>query len=356
MKRNYYFTDMKITIQTGLWTMLLLFSNQSFSQTNSIPSSGNVGIGTTSPTTKLQVNGSARIDSMLMVKDSLVVNKTATIKSDLKVIGKAIIKSDLKVAGETTLIGTTVIKEGDLKIKILGDSTLADDGVLLINANGKVKNGGDLKSLVYAETQSSAQLPCASDVNGNGLYAGPYWQASANPQRMFLINTNCSPDPRLGVGVKPESKVHVRLSKDSELNPLVIDKTLSNNPAVPSYKLMQLDHTGLLYAREIKVNLNSWADYVFDAAYPLMPLSELKQYISQNKHLPNVPGANEMQEKGLNVAQSSIMLMEKVEELTLYLIEVKEQVDAQQELLKQQQETIRLQQELILQLQQQIKP
>lgn len=346
---------MKITIQTGFWAMLLLFGNQSFSQTNSIPSSGNVGIGTTSPTSKLQVNGSARIDSMLMVKDSLVVNKTATIKSDLKVIGKATIKNDLKVAGETTLIGTTVIKEGDLKIKTLGDSTLANDGVLLINANGKVKNGGDLKSLVYAETQST-ELSCASDVNGNILYAAPHWQASANPQQMFLVNTNCSPDPRLGVGVKPESKVHVRLSKDSELNPLVIDKTLSNNPGVPPYKLMQLDHTGLLYAREIKVNLNSWADYVFDAAYPLMPLSELKQYIRQNKHLPNVPGANEMQEKGLNVAQSSVMLMEKVEELTLYLIEVKEQLDAQQELLKQQQETMRLQQELILQLQQQIKP
>uniref|UniRef100_UPI00261BB26B hypothetical protein n=1 Tax=Fluviicola sp. TaxID=1917219 RepID=UPI00261BB26B len=298
---------------------------------------------------------SARIDSMLVVKDSLVVNKTATVKSDLKVMGKATIKNDLKVAGETTLVGTTVIKEGDLKIKALGDSTLAGDGILLINANGKVKNGGDLKSLIYAETQS-AQLPCASDINGNVLYTAPYWQASTNPQRMFLLNTNCSPDPRLGVGVKPEAKFQVRLSKDSELPPLIIDKTVSNNPTVAPYKLMQLDHTGLLYAREIKVNLNSWADYVFEETYPLMPLCELKQYINQNKHLPNVPGADEMREKGLNVAQSSTMLMEKVEELTLYVIQVKEQVDAQQELLKQQQETIRLQQELILQLQQQVKP
>ncbi len=348
---------MKSTIQTSLWTMLLLlFSHPLFSQTNSIPASGNVGIGTTSPTSKLQVNGSARIDSMLMVKDSLIVNKTATVKSDLKVMGKATIKNDLKVTGETTLVGTTVIKEGDLKIKTLGDSTLAEDGVLLINANGKVKNGGDLKSLVYAETQSSAELPCATDINGTVLHTAPHWQASANPQRMFLLNTDCSPDPRLGVGVKPDAKFQVRLNKDSELTPLIIDKTVSTNPAVAPYKLMQLDHTGLLYAREIKVNLNSWADYVFEEAYPLMPLNELKQYIHQNKHLPNVPAAEEMLEKGLNVAQSSTMLMEKVEELTLYLIQVKEEVDAQQELLKQQQETIRLQQELILQLQQQVKP
>ena len=342
----------------------LFITNHSYSQSNTLPSTGNVGIGTTSPSTKLQVNGSARIDSMLVVKDSIVVNKTATIKSDLKVVGNSIMKGNLKVGGETTLVGNTIIKDGDLKIKALGDSTLPNDGVLMINANGKVKNGGDLKSLVYLPV-SEQVMPCATDMNGGYIQTPPFWQATSNPQRMFLINTACSPDPRLGVGVKPNAKLHVQLNINSQLHPLLVEKRLSNNPNSPNqtYKLMQLDHTGLLYAREVKVNLDNWADYVFDENYPLMPLSELQAFIQKNNHLPNVPSAKEMTENGLNVAKTNVMLMEKVEELTLYMLQINEQVktqeqlmEEQQELLKQQQETIRLQQELIQKLEQQVKP
>lgn len=331
-----------------------MLTNNSYSQTNTLPASGNVGIGTTSPSAKLQVNGSAKIDSMLTVKDSMIVNKTANLKSDLKVAGAATfkndatIKQDLKVAGNTTLIGNTIIKEGDFKIKALGDSTLPDDGVLMINANGKVKNGGDLKSLIYAEAQPA--MPCATDMNGGYIQTAPFWQASNNPQRMFLINTPCSPDPRLGVGVKPDAKLHVQLVNGSKLHPLLIEKRISTNPNVLPYKLMELDNTGLLYAREVKVNLEEWPDYVFDEEYQLMPLSELQTFIQKNNHLPNVPSACEMEEQGINLAKSNVMLMEKVEELTLYMLQINEQVKAQKELLEQQQETIRLQQELIRKL------
>jgi hypothetical protein len=347
---NLKLPAMKTTLITLLFTII---TTHYFSQTNTLPPSGNVGIGTISPSAKLQVNGSAKIDSMLTVKDSMIVNKTANLKGDLKVVGaatfkdNATIKQDLKVEGTTTLIGTTVIKEGDFKIKALGDSTLPDDGVLMINANGKVKNGGDLKSLIYAEAQPA--MPCATDMNGGYIQTAPFWQASNNPQRMFLINTPCSPDPRLGVGVKPDAKLHVQLVNGSALHPLLIEKRISNNQNVLPYKLMELDNTGLLYAREVKVNLDSWPDYVFDEGYQLMPLSELQQFIQKNNHLPNVPSACEMEEQGINVAKSNVMLMEKVEELTLYLLQMKEQLEVQKQLLQQQQETI-------LELQKQVKP
>lgn len=333
---------MKSTIKKGIPVFLCLgflsLTNLSFSQSNTLPSSGNVGIGTTAPSAKLQVNGSARIDSTLMVRDSMIVDRDAHIRSDLQ------------VDGNTTLDGT-------LKLNSLRDSTLLDDEVILTDSTGKLKRGGGLKSLVYLPVSEQA-MPCATDMNGGYIQTAPFWQATSNPQRMFLINTNCSPDPRLGVGVKPDAKLHVQLNINSQLHPLLVEKRLSNNPNSPSptYKLMQLDHTGLLYAREVKVNLDNWSDYVFDEKYPLMPLNELQQFIQKNNHLPNVPSAGEMTESGLNLAKTSILFMEKIEELTLYVLQLNGRIKTQDELLQQQQETIRLQQELIQKLEQQVKP
>ncbi|TSJ45446.1 hypothetical protein [Fluviicola chungangensis] len=314
---------MKPTVQQVFLTTIssIFIATSSFSQTNTLPTSGNVGIGTTSPSAKLQVNGTAKIDSMLIVKDSLIVNKTARIQSDLKVVGNTIIKNDLKVSGTTTLIGNTIIKEGDFKIKALGDSTLPDDGVLMIDANGKVKNGGDLKSLVY--TQVPAVMPCASDMNGGYIQTAPFWQASSNPQRMFLINTSCSPDPRLGVGVKPDAKMHVRLIKDSELHPLVIDKLVSNNPNVEPYKLLQLNSNGTLLSRKVRVDMENWADFVFSTDYPLMDLDSLEQFILKNHHLPNIQSTDSVLVEGIDLGEMNRLLLQKVEELTLYVLQEK---------------------------------
>ncbi|MBI1837848.1 MAG: hypothetical protein HYR91_11355 [Flavobacteriia bacterium] len=71
-----------------------------------------------------------------------------------------------------------------------------------------------------------------------------------------------------------------------------------------------------------------------------MPLEKVKDYIILNKHLPNVANNCDMQENGMNVAETSVLLMEKVEELTLYMIQLQEQLKKQEQLLKSQQELI----------------
>jgi hypothetical protein len=118
-------------------------------------------------------------------------------------------------------------------------------------------------------------------------------------------------------------------------------KQLTNTDKVllirnPDRKLLQLTNDGVLRAREIVVDLALWSDYVFEPTYKLMPLTEVKQYISENKHLPNVPSAAVMEAEGLNVAETSRMLMEKVEELTLYLIQLEEKVAQQNALIQEQ--------------------
>lgn len=71
-----------------------------------------------------------------------------------------------------------------------------------------------------------------------------------------------------------------------------------------------------------------WADYVFEPSYKLMSLDKVESFVKDNKHLPNVPSAEEMSKNGLDVMQTSAKLMEKIEELTLYMIEMNKEIQA----------------------------
>jgi hypothetical protein len=79
---------------------------------------------------------------------------------------------------------------------------------------------------------------------------------------------------------------------------------------------------GKIWTQEVNVAMtNPGPDYVFEKDYNLLPLSELETYITQNKHLPEVPSAKEMEADGLNLKEMNLLLLKKVEELTLHLIE-----------------------------------
>ena len=121
---------------------------------------------------------------------------------------------------------------------------------------------------------------------------------TANVERMILTNTGS-----VGIGTStPSSKFHVnagdiRVSGGSFID----DGTTLNVP-----------------------------DYVFEPHYELMPLDELRDFISREKHLPNVPSANDVKKDGLNLSQVQMRLLEKVEELTLYTLKQDEQIKSQQ--------------------------
>jgi hypothetical protein len=83
---------------------------------------------------------------------------------------------------------------------------------------------------------------------------------------------------------------------------------------------------GAIYATKLKVTAGGWADYVFDRQYKLLPLPELKSYISKNKHLPDVPSADQIQSDGINVGDTQALLLKKIEELTLYVLKQDEEI------------------------------
>jgi hypothetical protein len=104
---------------------------------------------------------------------------------------------------------------------------------------------------------------------------------------------------------------------------------------------------GNAIAEQMTVKLQAnWPDYVFKRAYTLMPLADLKNYIDKNHHLPEIPSAAEIQKDGLNLGEMNGLLVKKVEELTLYLIEKEKEIRdlqaSQEERLKKMEQRLEL--------------
>ena len=90
----------------------------------------------------------------------------------------------------------------------------------------------------------------------------------------------------------------------------------------------KLSVDGKITAQEVEVSIDNWADFVFEPNYPLMPLSELKGYLAEEKHLPGIPSATEVTAKGVNLGDMQRMMLQKIEELTLHSIRLEEEIEA----------------------------
>ena len=89
----------------------------------------------------------------------------------------------------------------------------------------------------------------------------------------------------------------------------------------------KLSVNGNLRVRKVIVTQTSWSDYVFHKNYRLRPLSEVEQFIKDNGHLPDVPAEKEVVNDGLNLGDNQAVLLRKIEELTLYIIEMKKEIE-----------------------------
>lgn len=90
---------------------------------------------------------------------------------------------------------------------------------------------------------------------------------------------------------------------------------------------------GNIRAKEIKIETENWPDYVFEPSYQLHDLNALEKFIKTNKHLPEVPSAKEVENNGVNLGEMNAILLKKIEELTLHVIELNNTVQRQQKKL-----------------------
>jgi hypothetical protein len=139
----------------------------------------------------------------------------------------------------------------------------------------------------------------------------------------FNIPTNTPTDSRKIVFAADYGRL-MQISADGKVS----IGTVTTPGSSTDYRLYV--QSGIL-TEKVKVALKTtsdWADYVFDKHYKLMPLNQLEQFLNQNKHLPNFPSAEEVVKNGIDVAKMDAKLLEKIEELTLYLIQLNKKVEA----------------------------
>ncbi len=96
----------------------------------------------------------------------------------------------------------------------------------------------------------------------------------------------------------------------------------------------KLSVNGKIRAKEIKVETANWPDYVFEDDYPMLSLAEIEKYIKTNKHLPEMPSSTEAEANGIALGELNKLLLKKIEELTLHLIEKDKQLLSQKEQLE----------------------
>ena len=238
----------------------------------------------------------------------------------------AVMQMNAQWTGGTSTTGNTD-RTGNVGIGISATSTdkLAIGGDVKFSGQTNYKVAGDISSGVFTVYPGGS--------SNNGPFIEMYGQNNTSEAGTLSFGAYGSSGRFDFVHYSPTNSSWKVLARITPEGKMVIGDV--NYNTATTYGLYVAD--GIM-TEQVKVAIkttNDWSDFVFNKSYKLMPLKQLEKYIEMNKHLPDVPSATEVLENGVNMAKMDATLLQKIEELTLYTIELNKKIlEMQAELAK----------------------
>lgn len=178
---------------------------------------------------------------------------------------------------------------------------------------------------LYLEAIDAGGQPAfttAIHLRGYGNRGKGIFITDPNSTKEFFIGKLYSADG-IGIGVDDATASQSEYPAKSALF-VSSGRNVGIGTTSPDHKL---DVNGTIRAKEVIVE-SDWSDFVFEPDYRLRPLSEVESHIAERGHLPDVRSASEIAADGLSVGEAQRVMMQKIEELTLYMIEKDKQIEA----------------------------
>lgn len=301
---------------------------KSTSDTNNIynSNSGYVGIGTTSPSSALHVVGNFNLAGNMDILSDVFYLGMSTAANNFTYQGIMQPTYGLQWAPDPWLSGTaTGWLSGYGGLKFFSNNTMQ----MYIDYNGRVgigSNGGTDK--VNINTALSGGETIIAGTSGNSIFSGGH--------ALQCESSNYTGGIGISVGANNSGFIQA-YSPTQENGNIYINPNGGNVGIGTTHPQSLLSVSGTITAKVLNVTQNNWSDFVFDSSYHRQPLADIARYVAEHKHLPEIPSAAQIATSGLDIGNMQKLQLQKIEELTLDVIDADKRAQQQDSLLLQQQ-------------------
>ncbi|TDB67361.1 autotransporter outer membrane beta-barrel domain-containing protein [Arundinibacter roseus] len=202
---------------------------------------------------------------------------------------------------------------------VLGDTSQVKVGIGTAFPNQRLTIRGNINFLAFDNSIQIQNRPLLQWDERENLALGLDVALNSDQKNTLILGNEGT---KLGIGTHtPQAKVEINSGQAG--NSGLVFSQLKNQQT--DQKFLTVNQDGLVEIQDILVQAadpNSWADYVFEPSYRLLPLADLERFIHANRHLPNFPSSEQIAQAGIPLQEFLSLQTRKIEELTLYIIDL----------------------------------